>query len=386
MAQRLFMVAGEQSGDARAAGVVRALDEMEPSIRIRGAGGRQMKEAGVELVRDMAREGVVGLWEVIGKLHYFAESYRQLLSEIRQFAPQAVVLVDFPGFNLKLARQLKKEGFRVIYYVSPQVWAWRRYRVRTIRRVVDLMLVLFPFERDLYRGEDVPVAWVGHPLVDEISGSADDRVRSAREQLGVEEEDTIIGLLPGSRASEFHRHYPRMREAVRLIRDRRSVDGIRLPVASELDRSRVDPLQSEEEAGFEQWVDGRAREVISCADVILTASGTTTLEAALLETPMVVCYRVNPVTWAIGRMLVQTDHVALVNIVAGERVVPECIQWQATPDRLAEETYRLMEPDEHERCRSRLKRVRDRLGPPGASHRAARKIRSFLQNKAPRVP
>ncbi len=379
MSHRLFMIAGEQSGDARAAGVATALFDQDSSLQIRGAGGRKMDEAGVELVRDLAREGVVGLWEVIGKLNYFAESYRQILSEIRQYDPHAVVLVDFPGFNLKLARQLKKEGFRIIYYISPQVWAWRKYRIRTIREVVDLMIVLFQFEREMYQENNVPVEWVGHPLVDEIQPPSESETPAAlREEFNLDADDTVLGVLPGSRAKEFRRHYPRMRKAVEHVRTTQQVDRLFVPIASELNRSRVESFAPSSSSDVEQWLDGRAREVIDASDVILTASGTTTLEAALLETPMVVCYRLNPITWAIGRALVQTDHVAMVNIVAGDRVVPECIQWQATAERLAKETRRLLDPDHREACRDRLSDVRERLGPPGASRRAAEVIRRFL--------
>ncbi len=371
------MIAGEPSGDARAAGVARALRQSEDAIRIRGAGGREMADAGVEVVRNMAREGVVGLWEVLGKLQYFARSYRLLLSEIRRFQPDAVVLVDFPGFNLKLAKQLHRENINVIYYISPQIWAWRRYRVNAIRRAVDLMIVLFPFEEELYQHENVPVKWVGHPLVDEIPSTSVNG-SSLREEYSVSEDETTLGVLPGSRAVEFRRHYPRMREAVDHIRDSHPIDRIFVPVADELDRSRIRPLRPDREPGFEHWLDGRAREVIASSRIILTASGTTTLEAALLETPMVICYRVNPMTWAVGRMLIGTDHVGLVNIVAGERIVPECIQWQATAPELAREGKRLLRDDEHETCRRKLANVREKLGPPGASQRAARAILEFL--------
>ncbi len=380
MTERLFFLAGEPSGDTRAAGLCRAIQQVDDEVCMRGVGGGDMKEAGVELVMNMAREGVVGLWEVLGKLNYFARAYHRVLSEIRQFDPAAVVLVDFPGFNLKLAEQLNREGIPIIYYISPQIWAWRKYRIHKIRRCVDLMIVLFPFEEDLYKRHNVPVKWVGHPLVDEMSSFLEGQNNPPFEMTIDRSLDSkVIGLLPGSRVSEFSRLYPRMIGAVNHLKKRTEIQKTLVPVAEELDMEQMEQYRFLPDEVNEEWVHGQSREVMRACDILLTASGTTTLEAALIGTPMVVCYRVHPLTWLIGKMLVQTEHISLVNLVAGEQVVPECIQWEATSERLSDEMRLLLEESAYEQCVDRLHDVRRRLGPPGASERAARAVLNFVQ-------
>ncbi len=377
MSSRLFVLAGEPSGDTRAAGMCRSILALAPDVELRGVGGAKMKSAGVDLVMNLTGEGVVGLWEVIGKLHFFSRVYRQVISEIRQFDPDAVVLVDFPGFNLKLAEQLYRERIPVIYYISPQVWAWRKYRIGNIRRYVDLMIVLFQFEAEMYREHGVNVEWVGHPLVDEINNDDLDRAGDKFDRGSPLMQRPEIGLLPGSRVSEFTRLYPHMIEAVRMLREQMEIGRVRVPIAPELPTKDLYRYRADDMNG-EEWLEGKAREVIRGADIILTASGTTTLEAAILETPMVVCYRVNPITWAIGLMLIQTEHISLVNLVAGEKIVPECIQWQATASRMSDEMRNLLQRENYEECRKNLSTVREKLGKPGASKRAAEAVLNYL--------
>ena len=380
MSERLFFLAGEPSGDTRAAGLCRAIQEQDDQVQMRGVGGAKMQEAGVDLVMNMAREGVVGLWEVLGKLAYFAGAYRRVLSEIRQFDPDAVVLVDFPGFNLKLAEQLKRESIPVVYYISPQVWAWRKYRIHKIRRCVDLMLVLFQFEEELYERHNVPVRWVGHPLVDEMSSFLEhDDEEVLFPSIDRSRDGTVIGLLPGSRVSEFSRLYPRMIDAVHHVADRVRVQKTLVPVAEELNMDEMSEYRNRRDEVNEEWVSGRSREVMRASDILLTASGTTTLEAALIGTPMVVCYRVNPLTWVIGKLLVETEYISLVNLVAQEEVVPECIQWEATAERLSDELQLLLGETAYKQCTQKLQDVRRRLGPPGASKRAAESVLNFAQ-------
>ncbi len=369
-------MAGESSGDAHAASLSRELRRIDPEIKLAGAGGEAMRRAGVCIGNNLARQGIVGLWEVLEKFQELSRAYRQVLSHIRQFDPDVVILVDFPGFNLKLAEQLQRENIPVIYYISPQVWAWRKGRIRKIKNLVERIIVFFRFEENLYKEHNVPVTWVGHPLVDDISKrNYGEDIRTA---LGLDGDPLSIGLLPGSREAEFRRHYPRMKETVRKMENKRGIDALLLPVAPEIDHSEIQPFRNEKRPD-EYWFHGRSRDVIGASDLILTASGTTTLEAALLRTPMVVCYRVNTLTWAIGLTLVDTDYFALANVVAGEEIVPECLQWEAVPNVMARHALRILENGELQKHRKKLERVRQKLGPPGASKRAAETIFDFLR-------
>jgi lipid-A-disaccharide synthase len=372
---RLLVCSGEPSGDTYAAELVRHLRQTHPDLEVFGLGGDRLLAQDAHLVAHVRELAVMGLVEVVVHLRRLRGIFRRLLAETDRQRPDAAVLVDYPDFNLRVAAELKKRGIPVAYYVSPQVWAWRPGRVRTIRRVVDRMLVIFPFEEELYRAAQVPVSFVGHPLVDLVQRPPVDTLRA---QLGLDPHRPVIALLPGSRRKEIAYNLPGLAGAVRLLAERRPDLQFALAVAPSLDVAQV-------EAGIAglpvRLIQGATHELLAAASVALVASGTATVETALLGTPMVVVYRVAPLTYHLGRHLVRVPHVAMANLIAGRRLVPELIQGDFTPEAVAEEALALLEdPARAAAMREGLAEVRARLGEPGASARAAAAVAELMRH------
>lgn len=367
MTPTLLVVAGEASGDLHGANLVRALKARRPDLRVLAAGGPRLQAAGAELVADLVTHAVVGLAEVATKLATFTALFRKLVSVVRRSRPAAVVLIDFPDFNMRLGRQAREEGVPVVYYISPQVWAWRPGRVRTLARMVRKMLVIFAFEEALYRERGVDVEYVGHPLLDAMPGAIDGA--ALRRELGLGANDALIGLLPGSRASVVRRHAPVLRGAIDVIRER-------LPSA----RFAVAAGGAVEAGAYRRFRDvcpivyGRTYEVVRAADLVITASGTATVEAAILGTPMLVMYKVHPITAALLAPLVKVKRFAMVNILAGRDVAPEFMQRRATPERIGRAAVEALERGRLSAMRRDLDDVRAKLGGPGASARAAEAV------------
>ena len=376
--RRLMIVAGEASGDAHAASLVDALRAAEPDskLEIYGATGPLMRAAGVESIIRSDDLAILGLLEIGGALPKFWKAYKLLKQAALEKEPAAVILVDWPDFNLKLARALHRRGLKVIYYISPQLWAWRSYRARSVERNVDLLISILPFEQEWYaeRGID-QVEFVGHPLAGEVQAQSD-RAEFCR-QTKLDPELPIISLLPGSRRKEVERILPPMLEAAALISVRRpdvqfvvvvapsrSSDEIRTIVR--MQRAMPEPLPS-----CLHIVSGKSREALAASDVAAIASGTATLEAALLGTPMVVVYKESWVNWNTLGRLITVDHYGLVNLVAGERVATELMQDDLNGERLADELLLLLDEGRNEDTRRRLHAVADQLGEGGASQRAA---------------
>jgi lipid-A-disaccharide synthase len=364
---RLLLSCGEPSGDLYGGELLRHLRALEPGLTVMGLGGDHVQSQGAHLVAHVRELAVVGLLEVVRHLRRLRGIFGRLLAEVDRERPDVAVLVDYPDFNLRLARELKRRGIPVVYYISPQVWAWRRGRIRTIRETVTRMLVIFPFEERLYQEQHVPVTFVGHPLVD-LVGPAPDR-HDLLEGLGLRPEATVVSLLPGSRPQEVaHNLPPLVGAAAEMIRRRPDLRFL-LAVAPALDRTAVrapfGPLPV-------TAVQGQTMAALEAARVAVVASGTATVEAALLGTPMVVVYRVSPATYVLGRPFVRVPHFAMVNLIAEKRVVPELIQGDFTPDRVARETLSLLDDSSRlKEMRDHLLTVRRRLGEPGASARAA---------------
>lgn len=369
------MVAGEASGDLHGARLVSELRRLVPGLVTFGLGGDELQAEGLEPVAHSSEVAVVGITEVLRVLPRIKEVFAALLREVDRRRPEAAVLIDFPDFNLRLARELARRGLRVVYYISPQVWAWRRGRVRTIAKLVDRMLVLFPFEADFYRRHDVEVVHVGHPLVDEVPElpQAWDRLAGGRAPDG----PFRVALLPGSRLSEVEALLPTMLEAVRRL-------AAELPVAVHLIKAPTVPRELLEEqielSGLPVRIVTEDRfAAVADSHLALCASGTATLEVGLLGTPMIVLYRLGFWTYSLGRALVRLPNIALVNLVLGRRVVPELIQREASPERIAAEAERiLLEDDVRSEMRSGLAELRARLGEGGASRRAAREVAAVL--------
>lgn len=381
--KEILVVAGEASGDLHGARLVSELRRLVPGLVTFGLGGDELRAAGLQPVAHSSEVAVVGITEVLRVLPRIREVFAALLAEVDRRRPDLAVLIDFPDFNLRLARELEKRGLRVIYYISPQVWAWRKGRVKTISRLVDRMLVLFPFEVDFYRSHKVDVVHVGHPLVDEVPElpSAWDRWDDA-EEGGEPDGPFRIALLPGSRLSEVEALLPTMLESVRRL-------AAELPIEVRLIRAPTVPRELLEEqielAGLPVRIVSEDRfATIADSHLALCASGTATLEVGLLRTPMIVLYRLGFWTYSLARMLVRLPNISLVNLVLGKRVVPELIQGEANPDRIAVEAERvLLEENVRREMRSGLAGLRSRLGEGGASGRAAREVASMLQAAQP---
>lgn len=369
----LLVVAGEASGDLHAARLLAELRRQRPDLAPFGMGGEELQAAGVELLADSHEVAVVGITEALKVLPRARQVFRQLLAETERRRPPVAVLVDFAEFNLRLARELERRGVAVAYYVSPQVWAWRRGRVRTIAKVVDRMLVLFPFEADFYRDHGVEVDHVGHPLVDEVP-----ELPQAWDATHPLDAPFRLALLPGSRRSEVEALLPTMLAAAALMA-REVPLAVTLVRAQTVSRALIERhLQS---AGVPvEVVDSDERfPRIAGSHLALCASGTATLEVGLLRTPLLVLYRLNRWSYWLGKALVKLPYFSLVNLVLAEKAVPELLQHDATPERVAAEGLLLLrDRNAREALRSSLAELRPRLGEGGASRRAAAAVVELL--------
>ncbi len=358
---------GEPSGDLYAGALAGEIRRLDPAAEIFGLGGERLRAAGGRLTGDYTGISVTGLVEVLRILPRSYAMLRRLIAAARASRPDVFVAIDFPDFNFRLAAALKRLGIPIVYYISPQLWAWRPARMQTMKRLADRVLVIFPFEEELYRREGVDVRFVGHPLVDLASatGPRDAFLRGHR----LDPAAPVVALLPGSRPNEVSRILPVLASAMPLIAGR--VPRVQFVVAC------APELPDTSFAGIEGavLVRGRADDVLAAADVVVTASGTATVQAALHERPMVVVYRLSNLTYRIGKPFVKVDTYAMANLVAGSRIVPELIQQDCTPERVAAETVRfLTDSARYDATRAALAGVRAKLGAPGASARAAEAI------------
>jgi len=364
-----MIVAGEASGDLHGGNLVRAMHEIDPDLSFYGVGGKRMQAAGVELLADAADMAVVGLTEVVFKLGMILRVMRRLKRSLAKSPPDLVILIDYPDFNLPLARAARKRGIRVLYYISPQVWAWRKDRIDIIRNTVDRMAVILPFEEAFYRKAGVDVTFVGHPLLDEV-GRKYTRIEALR-RFGLQDEAITVALLPGSRKSEVQRLLPEMLRACRILTEKISPLQFVLPLAGTVAPDFVQDILRQFPVRVNVIPD-EIYDVIAVSDAAIVASGTATLETALLETPMVVVYKVSGLSYAVGRRFIRVDHISLVNLIAGETVVPELIQNDANPERIAAEVRELITRRGKAREMKRaLAGIRGKLGTHGASRRTA---------------
>jgi lipid-A-disaccharide synthase len=372
----ILLSAGEASGDLHGATLCRALREIHPGVRLVGMGGPRMAAAGMELVADVSGHAVVGTSEALGRIPRLYRAYRLLKARLIEERPRALVVIDFPEFNLRLARIARRAGVPVVYFIPPQLWAWRRGRIRQMARRVSRVLAVLPFEEKLYRDAGVPVDFVGHPLLDVLPLDLDRA--EARRRLDVDPGESVIGLLPGSRREEVERLLPPMLVAAKRLSAAGVARRFALGLAPTVDVAAVRRLvkAAVDEGGPRVDVfERRTYEVMAAADVVLISSGTATLEAALLGAPMVVCYRVSRVTEAVVRLLVKVRWCSLPNLIANRGVVPEVLQDELTGQRLAAEALRLIEdPAAAGAQRAAFERVRAQLGAPGVGRRAAQAV------------
>ena len=379
MAHTLLIIAGESSGDLHGAHLALELKRRQPGIKLFGLGGQAMREAGVEIIADPTRIAVIGILEVVRHLSEFRKLFQQAVEALNKRRPDGVVLIDYPGFNLRFAEEVKCRGIRLVYYISPQIWAWDPGRISKIKRLVDRMLVVFPFEKELYEKAGVPVTFVGHPLLESVKPTLP-RLE-ALDRLGLEDGLPVIGLLPGSRDLEVSRILPVLLNAAeKMLPDLPAsarfllIKAPHLPwelYKEHLNRSQLDPKV------VERW----DYDCIHACDLVMVASGTATLECALMERPMVIVYKTSWPTYLLGRLMIRIPMIGLVNVVAGKWIVPELIQWGANPDALARAALDIWKSAEKRAAmKVAFQEIRQSLGTPGAAARAAQAVLAELEN------
>lgn len=372
--KKVFILAGEISGDTHGAGLIRALQERDGSVHFLGFGGPQMRQAGGEKVLDWVEQaGVLGLWEVLKMYGWFKQKMTEATQLIAAEKPDAVVLIDYPGFNLRLAKALREAGYdrQILYYISPQVWAWKKGRVKTMAKLLDLMICIFPFEKVLYERSGLRTVFAGHPMVDRVQTLRRNWVR----------ESGLVGFFPGSRANEVKKLFPVMLQAAKRLQQQQP--GVRFAVSAAnqtLAQLMLEIISAGDMPEARHWIEtGSAYDLMQRAEVGVVASGTATLEAACFGLPYLLVYKVNPVTYMVGKAVVRIKHLGIVNILAGETVVKEMIQDQFVPEGLAQEVHRLLQdPSAREALAARLAQVVATLGEGGAYGRAAEAVLNQL--------
>jgi len=374
---RVYLVAGEASGDRLAADLLRELKK-NPKLRAFGVGGPMLKAAGQEQSLDLAKHAVVGLTDVLKNLPKFLKIFREVKHEIAEVDPDVVVLVDYPGFNLRLAKALhgQRNGPAVVYYVSPQVWAWKAGRAKTMERILDRLLVIFPFEVDWFarHAPKLKTRWVGHPL-------ADRWIEQAHAQR---DEIPCVALLPGSRTKEIDKHWPvLLKTAQRIAQDQRNVRFISMATNHEMRQKLEEIWAKYPMSGVSlDILSGQSLTQLTRCSLAIVASGTATLECAMAGLPMLVVYQASWLTYWIGRMLVKLPYLSMVNVLAGEKVVPEFLQGAAEPERLARAALQILRnPKGAETMSTRIREVAKKLGGPGAAARAAEEVEDAIRTR-----
>ncbi len=365
--KRVLIIAGESSGDLHGSLLMSRMKAIMPDIEFKGIGGTLMIEEGLEAFRHVRDMNFMGLAEVIRHLPFIRRTMKELRSLLDSLHPDLVILIDYPGFNLKFAPYVKSKNIPIMYYISPQLWAWHKGRIKLVKKYVDRMVVLFDFERDFYREYGVTADFVGHPLLDIVHPSEDRDV--FRASLGVDKSGLLIGLLPGSRSQEINSILPSMVKSIKLLNENRRHVIAALGCAAEI-----------EDSCYERFLRGsdiiplrgKTYDIMAHADALIVASGTATLEAGILETPMVIVYRTSLITYLIGKALVKIPNIGLINIAAGSRIIPELWQGNVTPEKIADQIENLLKDDQlRENVKNALKKAKNKLGEQGASGRAA---------------
>jgi lipid-A-disaccharide synthase len=375
----VFVSAGEASGDARAAQLVEEALKLNPKLKFFGLGGPLLKAAGAEILVDMTQIAHLGLSDVLRNYFKYRKIFYNMLKEVVRRRPACALLVDYPGFNLRFAKRIHSTT-PVLYYVSPQVWAWGKRRVKTIERIVKKMLLLFEFEKAVYQDTKLETEVVGHPLLEEVKPSSSSR--DLREEWGIASDKQVIALLPGSREKEIKRILPIMLDAAARMRAEEKELEFLLSAAPNLPEELFRSILHKMPVPV-KLIRGRSYDVIEACDTALVTSGTATLETALLEKPFFILYKASRLTALLARRLIQIPYLGIVNVIAGKMIVPEFLQEEAHPETIAHEAlFLLREPDARQKMVQDLKEVNKKLGKPGASLRAAKALIRFLSESS----
>jgi len=374
--KKILLVAGEVSGDLHGSHLVEAIHCIDPKIRFLGVGGEGLKRVGMKLLYHSQSLSVVGITEVFAKLGSILKALRALKGSLEREKPDLVILIDFPEFNLRLARIAHRRGIPILYYISPQIWAWRPKRIKLIARLVKKMVVLFPFEVPLYEAAGVDVEWVGHPLLDIVKPTLPKE--RAFHQFGLDPKRRTVGLLPGSRMHEVERLLPSLLASAHLLQKEIPDLQFVIPLAPGIPQTTLS-FQMKNVSVPVKVVEGFTYDVMNLCELLITASGTATLEGAILGKPMIIIYKVSFPSYWIGRALIRVDHIGLVNLVADKEIAPELIQKDVNPQRIADEAFRILrDPLLSRKMSESMGKMRQKLGEPGAAQRAARIVTSLL--------
>jgi lipid-A-disaccharide synthase len=374
----LMIVAGEPSGDQHAAGLVAALKQRDPSLTFFGMGGEKLIREGLDAVHHIRELSVMGIVEVLPKIPHIFKMLASLEAQAAARKPVCAVLVDVPDFNFRLARRLKRLGIPVVWYISPTVWAWRERRTELLKSLVDRLLCILPFEEKFLRDRGVNATYIGNPVLEQVPDAGPPE--PFRRELGLDEHREVLAVLPGSRRSEITRILPTLVQAAKQLGAQRPGLQVVVPIAPGLDRAQV--TTPFERAGvIAAFVDGRAPVCVGASTLALVASGTATLEAGLMRRPLVAMYRLNALSYLVGRAMVKLDHFCLVNLLADERVVPELLQGDMTPEAIVAAAAPLWSGPAREQCLAGLDRVRALLGPKGTSDRAAQAVLEVIASR-----
>ncbi len=373
----IVMVAGEPSGDLHGAHLIHALQAKYGPIFVCGMGGRAMRAAGAKIVIDADQVAVVGITEVIAKAAQVFKAMGQLKRLLAGLKPDLLILIDFPDFNLHLAAIAKRFGVPVLYYISPQIWAWRAGRVKKIKKRVNHMAVILPFEKQFYEAHQVPVSFVGHPLMDSATGRV-----PLRDDLSGLPASPVVGLLPGSRDREVASLLPVMLQAARRLRDKMNSVRFIVSCAASIDPASIQAIAQNSGVDGLEISHEPVSQIFPKCHLAVVASGTVTLEAAICGTPMIVTYMVSPLSYWLGRALIRVDHIGLVNLIAQERIVPELVQNEVTPEAISQAAYGILGDAQTYKtvCRN-LRMVRERLGASGASEKVAQIAQSLMEKE-----
>ncbi|VAX13705.1 Lipid-A-disaccharide synthase [hydrothermal vent metagenome] len=360
---RVMIIAGEASGDQHSARLVEAVHTLDPTVEFFGIGGECMRRAGVDIRVDSAEMAVVGLIEIWAHRKVIFGALDKMREILKTDPPDLLFLTDYPEFNLRLAKTAKQLGIKVLFYISPQIWAWRQWRVKKIRKLVDMMAVIFPFELDFYHQHHVPVRFVGHPLADEVHASAErDHLCT---EFGLDAQQPVVGLFPGSRQSEVKRLMPIIVETAKRLKQQNPKIQFLLPIASTLKREHFSSYLDGDTPAI-TMLENRSYDIMAACNAIITVSGTVTLEIALIGTPMVIINRISNLSYLIAKQMVKVDHIGLCNIVAGKRIVPELIQYEAKAGKIADEIIRMLNDIDYDQSiRNELQKVRKKLSSEG---------------------
>ena len=363
-----MIVAGEASGDLHGSGLVREMSNMQPGLEIFGIGGDRMQQQGVRLLYHINDMSVIGFWDVLKRFSFFRKVYRNLVSAMEKNRPDLLILIDYPGMNLKLAAAAKERGIKVFYYIAPQVWAWGSNRIKKMVRLVDKMAVIIPFEEKIFNNAGIDAKFVGHPLLEIVTSKIGRDEFFKRHSLI--QNQKVLGLLPGSRLLEVKRLLPEMLQTARQLRNAHPEIQIIISKAESVAPDIYQEiLQNNNQV---KLVENSTYEIMNHSDLLIVASGTATLESALFTTPLIIVYKVDPISYLIGKQLVKIDSIGLVNVIAERKIVPEFIQRQFRWKRLLPETEKLLyDKDQRKKVISNLKKIKKKLGEPGASIKSA---------------